>query len=336
VIAAFLEAEGYTVWWDESLLSGQAFRKVIMTELGLARAVIVIWSERSIHSDWVQSEAGRGHADKKLISVKTAGTEYKDIPPPFDNLHAENVAALDKILTAVAAHLVNPESQRSTLRRLLKRTRFELLSWFGIVGAIISLASNLQGIITLAKWVRQLFESWVLVFKYIWSHILFFVPKVYGSDAMLLTFILFTAINMISCLRKNTDETATKRNMVSIFCASAFVIIFFGFGLYRASGDETGNDQGYYFSFVQEYIAPFLQRLRELEYVQILYRPIGVLYALIVFALVPITTIAILYVLLTRRTALRLSAAALSWRLWRIVIGIGLLIGLNYFSLWIV
>lgn len=44
MLAAFLEAEGYSVWWDTNLISGEAFRKTIMTELGRARAAIVIWS----------------------------------------------------------------------------------------------------------------------------------------------------------------------------------------------------------------------------------------------------------------------------------------------------
>jgi hypothetical protein len=103
LLAAALEAEGYSVWWDTSLLSGEQFRKTIMTELGKARAVIVIWTENSIHSDWVQSEAGRGHADRKLIPVKARGLSYRDIPPPFDNMHIENVDDREKIIAAIVA-----------------------------------------------------------------------------------------------------------------------------------------------------------------------------------------------------------------------------------------
>ena len=40
LLAAFLEAEGYDVWWDTSLLSGDKFRKVIMEELAKARAAL--------------------------------------------------------------------------------------------------------------------------------------------------------------------------------------------------------------------------------------------------------------------------------------------------------
>src|SRR5215468_57161 len=108
LLAAFLEAEGYSVWWDTSLLSGDSFRKVIMTELGRARAVIVAWTENSIQSDWVMSEAGRAHADRKLIPVKARTVSYKDIPPPFDNMHVENIDDQEKILGAVVAQLAKP------------------------------------------------------------------------------------------------------------------------------------------------------------------------------------------------------------------------------------
>src|SRR5215467_11743314 len=144
LLATFLEAEGYSVWWDTSLLGGESFRKVIMTELGCARAVIVIWTEHSIHSDWVQSEAGRAHADRKLIPVKAKGLAYKDIPPPFDNMHIESVDNRDKIAAAVVAQLAKPDVQPSKLHRVSKAARYELLSWFGIVGAALTLVGNLQ------------------------------------------------------------------------------------------------------------------------------------------------------------------------------------------------
>ena len=66
-LVAMLEAEGWKVWWDKSLVIGDDFRDEIMTELGRARAVVVIWTDASIKSDWVRSEAGRAQADRKLI-----------------------------------------------------------------------------------------------------------------------------------------------------------------------------------------------------------------------------------------------------------------------------
>ena len=145
LLAAYLEAEGFSVWWDTSLKSGEQFRKVIMTELGRARAAIVIWTENSIESDWVQSEAGRAHADRKLIPVKAKSLQYKDIPPPFDNMHIENVGQRENILGAIVAQLAKPKSQVSAIGQISKKARYHVLSWLGIAGAVLTLSSNLQG-----------------------------------------------------------------------------------------------------------------------------------------------------------------------------------------------
>src|SRR5262249_61295436 len=91
LLATFLEVEGYSVWWDTSLLSGESFRKVIMTELGRARAVIVIWTEHSIHSDWVQSEAGRAPPRRKVLPGEGEGGAHKDNPPPLRKMAIEKL-----------------------------------------------------------------------------------------------------------------------------------------------------------------------------------------------------------------------------------------------------
>jgi hypothetical protein len=52
-LADFLTAQGYTVWWDTNLTSGEVFREVIDRELAAADAVIVIWTAHSVASNWV-------------------------------------------------------------------------------------------------------------------------------------------------------------------------------------------------------------------------------------------------------------------------------------------
>jgi hypothetical protein len=76
-LAAMLEAKGWKVWWDTSLTIGDDFRNEIMTELGRARAVIVIWTDASIKSDWVLSRAefvntraARWRAERRIICRK--------------------------------------------------------------------------------------------------------------------------------------------------------------------------------------------------------------------------------------------------------------------------
>ena len=46
-LAAALEAEGYSVWWDRFIQSGSEFSADIERELGDAKAVIACWSADS-------------------------------------------------------------------------------------------------------------------------------------------------------------------------------------------------------------------------------------------------------------------------------------------------
>jgi TIR domain len=159
-LAAMLEAEGWKVWWDTSLAIGDDFRNEIMTELGRARAVIVIWTDASIKSDWVRSEAGRAQADRKLIPVKLEHLDYKDLPPPFDVLHTENVGEEDKIKAAVVAQLAKPAVEPSAVALLMKGFKWELLTWVGIVGGALTLFTNLSAVLKLADWARLLVQGW--------------------------------------------------------------------------------------------------------------------------------------------------------------------------------
>lgn len=56
-IASLLEAKGWSVWWDRQIPIGQKYDTVIDAELQKAGCVMVIWTQRSISSEWVKNEA---------------------------------------------------------------------------------------------------------------------------------------------------------------------------------------------------------------------------------------------------------------------------------------
>ena len=66
-----LEAEGYSVWWDEQIGGGAAWRQQIETELSSAKSVIVAWSKRSVGPEgtFVQDEATRAQQRHVYIPV---------------------------------------------------------------------------------------------------------------------------------------------------------------------------------------------------------------------------------------------------------------------------
>ena len=66
-----LEAEGYSVWWDEQIGGGAAWRHAIESELNAAKCVIVIWSKRSVRLEgaFVQDEATRAQQRHVYVPV---------------------------------------------------------------------------------------------------------------------------------------------------------------------------------------------------------------------------------------------------------------------------
>jgi hypothetical protein len=69
-LSAFLEAEGWKVWWDKSLGAADLYRDEIMKQLAAARAVITIWTENSIKSDWVRARSRKSQGERKTHSCK--------------------------------------------------------------------------------------------------------------------------------------------------------------------------------------------------------------------------------------------------------------------------
>lgn len=69
IYAEGLAAAGFTVWWDATLKSGEAYDEVTETALRTARAVLVLWSPRSVQSRWVRAEATIGQRNGTLVPV---------------------------------------------------------------------------------------------------------------------------------------------------------------------------------------------------------------------------------------------------------------------------
>ena len=57
------------MWWDATLNPGEAFDQVIENALNEAKAVVVLWSEKSVASRWVRAEATRANDNKTLVPV---------------------------------------------------------------------------------------------------------------------------------------------------------------------------------------------------------------------------------------------------------------------------
>jgi hypothetical protein len=80
--------EGFSVWWDASLHSGETFDEVIEQRLRESKAVVVLWSPRSVASRWVRAEATQADRRNKLAP---AIIEPCDRPIIFELTHAADL-----------------------------------------------------------------------------------------------------------------------------------------------------------------------------------------------------------------------------------------------------
>jgi hypothetical protein len=110
-LAAVLEAQGWTVWWDRSIPPGRSFDQVIEEALTGAKCVVVLWSHASTASDWVKTEAAEGLARKILVPVRI---EEVNLPLEFRRLQTVDLSRwkgdrgdpeLRQFLEAIAALL---------------------------------------------------------------------------------------------------------------------------------------------------------------------------------------------------------------------------------------
>lgn len=73
-----LEDQGWSVWWDRHIKPGPSFEREIEKALDEASCVVAVWSEASVQSDWVRTEASEGMARKILLPVI-----IDDVSPPL-------------------------------------------------------------------------------------------------------------------------------------------------------------------------------------------------------------------------------------------------------------
>lgn len=90
LIAELLERHGWSVWWDRDIPHGRPFDTVIEEELAAAFCVIVIWTKRSIGSEWVKNEANEALQTGKLVPVL-----LENVPLPLAFKRTEAALLMD-------------------------------------------------------------------------------------------------------------------------------------------------------------------------------------------------------------------------------------------------
>ena len=91
-LAARLEQEGWSVFWDVQIPPGESWREFLERRVSEARCVVVLWSRSSIGSRWVNAEAE--FADERRVLIPAL---LHAVKPPFGlgTVQASNLEGWD-------------------------------------------------------------------------------------------------------------------------------------------------------------------------------------------------------------------------------------------------
>ncbi|MEQ9506780.1 MAG: SUMF1/EgtB/PvdO family nonheme iron enzyme [Hyphomonas sp.] len=84
-----LTAEGFDVWMDMNLQAGENYDEITEDRLHTARAVVVLWSSKSVKSRWVRAEATIGARKNTLVPLMI---EQCDRPVMFELIQTTDLS----------------------------------------------------------------------------------------------------------------------------------------------------------------------------------------------------------------------------------------------------
>ncbi|MCC7546279.1 MAG: toll/interleukin-1 receptor domain-containing protein [Burkholderiales bacterium] len=164
VFALALEGEGWSVWWDRLIPFGKPFDAVIQENLTAAKCVVVLWTEHSVASKWVRSEAAA--AEERYTLVPVILDEDVQLPLAFKLLQCAKLhdwdpdsdsAEYDKILAQIRVLVsgggTTPEPAVTPARRLtLRGSGVRRRSWLVLLFLVLPSLLAIGGALVLMNW----------------------------------------------------------------------------------------------------------------------------------------------------------------------------------------
>lgn len=87
-----LQEAGFTVWYDERITPHTSWDETIEAEIAAAKAVVVLWTPRSVLSEWVRTEADYAKEKGKLVPVML---EACSVPLAYRRTQTVDLSAWD-------------------------------------------------------------------------------------------------------------------------------------------------------------------------------------------------------------------------------------------------
>ena len=89
-LVSLLESAGWSVWWDRDVEGGEEWERRIDKELDAAQCAVILWTRRSISSEWVIREARSARARGVMLPVL-----LEPVKPPDElaEVHATTLTA---------------------------------------------------------------------------------------------------------------------------------------------------------------------------------------------------------------------------------------------------
>jgi hypothetical protein len=258
-LAALLESKGYTVWFDKALEPAEQYRDTILTEIDASRVVVCIWTPSSIRSQWCRAEADRARITGKLVPVRSGDLSHDQIPLPFGELHTISLSEEEQIERAIVRKILVPPPP--WYWRLRGSVKHEALTWFSVIGVVLTLTRGLEQLMRFAGLLDQFTDKFLSWTNRFWSAALYFVPKVTPYDSVLLNLGLFFFVLFItSCSRSYVrppllSEKYLRDNLIGAI--AAFIIINM-FALTATQLEEHGQTESYIFTNLVAFIAAHL------------------------------------------------------------------------------
>jgi hypothetical protein len=97
-----------SVWFDSDLIGGQPFRSVLKERIETTKAVVVLWTENSINSEWVNCEASIANKAKKLICLRHPDLRPSHVPPPFGEYQMVELGDMPGLIAALGLKGAKP------------------------------------------------------------------------------------------------------------------------------------------------------------------------------------------------------------------------------------